>query len=190
MAFCCRTTSSNPSITVICFPQTAPGHVVSQAQFCLICFVVDFLQVLLRDSDTHFLILRNKTSVKIKVGSGFCPFSCVRRLAECDASLVVKVTSTTLRFPLESSTCVVLFLSPQNLSGFAGTPVKRSLLYRPWRLFQKAPQSNNDQSKFRRLFPVNLGRSLQVGLLPYRSPNLPQTSRNAATLVPRTGNHG
>ena len=26
----------------------------------------------------------------MKVGSGFCPFSCVRRLAECDASLLLK----------------------------------------------------------------------------------------------------
>lgn len=64
------------------------------------------------------------SSVRLKVGSGFCPFLCVRRLAECDASLVVKATSTMLRFPLESSTCVVLFLSPQNLSGFAGTPLR------------------------------------------------------------------
>ena len=30
------------------------------------------------------------TSVIIKVGSGFCPFLCVRRLAECDASLLLK----------------------------------------------------------------------------------------------------
>ena len=90
------------------------------------------------------------TSVKFKVGSGFCPFLCVRRLAECDASLVVKATSTTLRFPLESSTCVVLFLSPQNLSGFAGSPVTRSHLCRLRAAISESSSVQNDWSKILR----------------------------------------
>lgn len=86
----------------------------------------------------------------MKVGAGFCPFQCIRRLAECDASLVVKATSTLFRFPLESSTCVVLFLSLQNLNGFAGSLLVRSNLCRLWAAISESSSVQNDWSKILR----------------------------------------
>ena len=121
------------------------------------------------------------TSVKIKVGSGFCPFLCVRRLAECDASLVVKATSTTLRFPLESSTCVVLFLSPQNLCGFAGSPVTRSFLCRLRAAISKSSSVQKDWSKI----PRNTG---SISGIPLRWGYYPTFGRNSHK-VPTTPRH-
>lgn len=125
------------------------------------------------------------TSVKFKVGSGFCPLLCVRRLAECDASLVVKATSTTLRFPLESSTCVVLFLSPQNLCGFAGTPVTRSHICRLRAAISKSSSVQNDWSKILRNTGSILGILLRWGYHPtfWRNCHKPPTT-------PRHRGHG